>query len=188
MMIIVMGLPGAGKTTVLNGAVSGFADWKVVNYGDIMFEMAKKDTLANERDEMRKLPLKKQRRIQDEAADKLSKMDGRLILDTHCSVHTPTGYMPGLPFEQLRKLKVEYLVFISAPAKDILGRRQRDTTRKRDAVSIEDIERDISVNIAYLCTYSALSGAAASIIMNADGKLDYAVSRLRDIIKKAGEA
>ncbi len=187
-MIIVMGLPGAGKTTVLNGAVSGFADWKVLNYGDMMFEIAKKERLVSERDEMRKLPLKSQKRIQDEAASKLSDMKGKLILDTHCSVHTPTGYMPGLPYEQLRKLKVDYLVFVSAPAKDILGRRQRDTTRKRDAVSIGDIERDMAVNTAYLCAYSALSGAAASIIMNSDGKLDEAVGKLREIIKRAGEA
>ncbi|NYZ79560.1 adenylate kinase [Candidatus Micrarchaeota archaeon] len=186
-MIIVMGLPGAGKTTVLNGAVSGFADWKVLNYGDIMFEIAKKDKLVNDRDEMRKLPLKKQKWIQDEAAERLSKMQGKIILDTHCSIHTATGYMPGLPFEQLRKLKVEYLVFISAPARDILGRRQRDTTRKRDVVGIGDVERDLAVNISYLCAYSALSGAAASIIMNSDGKLEDAIGRLKEIIKKAGE-
>jgi len=187
-MIIVMGLPGAGKTTVLNGAVSGFADWKVLNYGDMMFEIAKREKIVNERDEMRKLPLKSQKRIQDEAAKKLSEIQGKVILDTHCSIQTATGYMPGLPFDQLRKLKVDYLVFITAPAKDILGRRQRDTTRKRDVVSIEDVERDISVNISYLCTYSVLSGAAASIITNADGKLDDAVGRLKEVIKKAGEA
>ena len=186
-MIIVMGLPGAGKTTVLNGAVSGL-DLKVLNYGDLMFEIAKRDKVVKDRDEMRNLPLKKQKAIQDEAASKLSEMQGKVVLDTHCSIHTPTGYMPGLPYEQLRKLKVDYPVFVSAPAKDILGRRQRDTTRKRDVVSIEDIERDISVNISYLCAYSALSGAAASIIMNSDGRLDEAVDKLREIIKKAGDA
>lgn len=187
-MIIVMGLPGAGKTTVLNGAVSGLTDWKVINYGDMMFEIAKRDKLVKDRDEMRKLHLKKQKAVQDEAADKLSEMQGKIILDTHCSIHTPTGYMPGLPYEQLRKFKVDWLVFVSAPAKDILGRRQRDKTRTRDMAGAEDIERDIAVNISYLCAYSALSGAAATIIMNSDGKLDEAVSRLREIIKKMGEA
>ena len=185
-MIIVMGLPGAGKTTVLKGAVSGFAGWQVINYGDMMFEIAKREKLVSDRDDMRKLPLRIQKKIQDEAADKLSGMAGKLILDTHCSIHTSSGYMPGLPYEQLRKLRVDCLVFVSAPAKDILGRRQRDSTRKRDAVKIEDIERDISVNIAYLCAYSALSGAAANIIMNSDGKLDDAVGRLREIIGKFG--
>jgi adenylate kinase len=186
-MIIVMGLPGAGKTTVLNGAVAGVTDLKSLNYGDMMFEIAKKEKLVSDRDEMRKLPNREQKRVQDEAASKLAGVKGKVILDTHCSVRTTTGYMPGLPFEQLRKLKVDYLVFVSAPAKDILGRRQRDTTRKRDVVNIEDIERDILVNIAYLCAYSALSGATASIIMNADGKLDVAVGKLKEIIKKVGE-
>jgi adenylate kinase len=187
-MIIVMGLPGAGKTTVLNGAVSGFADWKVLNYGDMMFEIAKEEKLVNDRDEMRKLPLEKQKRIQDEAAEKLSHLREKIILDTHCSIHTPVGYMPGLPFEQLSKLKVDCLVFITAPARDIDGRRQRDMTRKRDVVSIGDVEQDISVNLAYLCAYSVLSGAAASIIMNADGRLDEAVGKLKNVMRKIGEA
>lgn len=186
-MIIVMGLPGAGKTTVLQGAVAGIDGWKVLNYGDMMFEIAKRENLVNDRDEMRKLLVKKQRRIQDEAADKLAEMRGKIILDTHCSIHTSTGYMPGLPYEQLRKLNVEHLVFVSAPAKDILGRRQRDKTRKRDMTSMQDVELDISVNTAYLCAYSALSGATASIIMNADGKLEEAVGKLREIIKRVGE-
>jgi len=186
-MIVVMGLPGAGKTTVLQGAVAGFGDWKVLNYGDMMLEIAKGERLVRERDEMRKLPLKEQRRVQDMVGDKLSGMKGKVILDTHCSVHTLTGYMPGLPFEQLRKLNVDYLVFIAAPPRDIASRRQRDTTRKRDAVSIEDIERDMLVNIAYLCAYSTLSGATASIIMNADGKLDEAVGKLKEIIRSVKE-
>jgi len=186
-MIVVMGLPGAGKTTVLQGAVAGFGNWKVLNYGDLMFEIAKGRGLVSHRDEMRKLPGDEQQKVQREANEKLAKIKGKVILDTHCSVHTPTGYMPGLPFEQLGKLHVDYFVFISAPAKDILGRRQRDTTRKRDMVGIEEVEQDIAVNTAYLCAYSAFSGSMASIIMNTDGKLEDAVGRLKEIIKKVGE-
>ncbi|MCX6775477.1 MAG: adenylate kinase [Candidatus Micrarchaeota archaeon] len=186
-MIVVMGLPGAGKTTVLQGAIAGFGEWKVLNYGDLMFEIAKGRGLVSHRDDMRKLPSKEQQKVQKEASEKLEKAKGKVILDTHCSIHSLTGYMPGLPFEQLGKLPVDYLVFISAPARDILGRRQRDTTRKRDMVTIEEVEQDILVNTAYLCAYSAFSGAMASIIMNADGKLDDAVSKLKEIIKKVGE-
>jgi len=187
-MIVVMGLPGAGKTTVLQGAMAGVSGWKILNYGDLMFEIAKGEGLVSDRDEMRKLPVKQQKRVQDEVGDKLAGMKGRIILDTHCSVHTPTGYMPGLPFDQLRKLDIDYLVFVSAPAKDIMGRRRRDTTRKRDSASIEKVESDSRVNISYLCAYSALSGATASIIMNADGRLEEAVGKLREIIKRVEEA
>ena len=77
-MIIVMGLPGAGKTTVLNNAVSGFADWKVLNYGDMMFEIAKREKLVNDRDEMRKLPLKSQKRMAGFYLGERSYMPGEL--------------------------------------------------------------------------------------------------------------
>ena len=39
-MIIVMGLPGAGKSTVLAAAAK--TDYKLVNYGDLMFDIASK--------------------------------------------------------------------------------------------------------------------------------------------------
>ncbi|MEM3555359.1 MAG: adenylate kinase [Candidatus Micrarchaeia archaeon] len=186
-MIVVMGLPGAGKTTVLQKAMEGIKGWRVVNYGDLMFEIASKEGLVKDRDEMRKLPAEKQRRIQGMVGDKLAGMSGRVILDTHCSVRTPLGYMPGLPYEQLRKLKVDYLVFVSAPPKDILGRRKRDKSRKRDVVGVAEIEADLAVNTAYLCAYSVLSGADVSIIVNADGKLEEAAGKLGEIIKSVGE-
>jgi len=186
-MIIVMGLPGAGKTTVLQKAMESVKEWRVVNYGDLMFEIASREGLVKDRDEMRKLPADKQRRIQDMVGDKLAGMSGKVILDTHCSVRTPLGYMPGLPYEQLRKFKVDYLVFISAPPKDILSRRKRDESRKRDVVSIAEIEADLAVNTAYLCAYSALSGANVSIILNADGKLEEAARKLAEVINSVGE-
>lgn len=186
-MIVVMGLPGAGKTTVLQGAVKEVEGWRVVNYGDLMFEIASKEGVVRDRDEMRKLPLEKQKRVQDMVGDKLARMEGKVILDTHCSIHTPLGYMPGLPYEQLRKLRVDHLVFITAPAKDIVSRRRRDETRRRDVVGVAEIERDVAVNTAYLCAYSVLTGAPASIIVNADGKLDEAVGELARIIKSIGE-
>jgi adenylate kinase len=174
-MIIVMGLPGAGKTTVLKGVKS---DHRILNYGDLMFEIEKEKYGIKDRDEMRKLSVEKQKEVQKLVAEKLSKEAGKVILDTHCSVNTPGGYYPGLPFDFLGGLKVDALVLITADPKEVEQRRAQDPTRKRD---VDDIALHDLLNKAFLAAYSAFSGAPAVIITNRQGKLEDAVAALQKI-------
>jgi adenylate kinase len=182
-MIVVMGLPGAGKTTVLKEAVKD-TSFKIVNYGDAMFEVALKEGLVSDRDQMRKLPFERQKEIQKKAAEKLSKEKGDVLLDTHCSIKTKYGYLPGLPHNILKELNPKALVLIVAPAKDITRRRNEDLTRKRDKLSEEEILEDVLVNKIYLFSYSALIGAPTIIIENKDGKLGEAVGKLKEFLKE----
>jgi len=174
-MIIVMGLPGAGKSTVLKGLKTNY---KILNYGDLMFEIEKERYGIKDRDEMRKLPIEKQREVQKLVAERLAKEKEKIILDTHCSINTPSGYYPGLPFEFLKGLKVDALVLITANPKEIEARRATDPTRKRD---VDDISLHDAMNKAYLAAYSAFTGAPAVIIMNRQGKLEEAVAQLQRI-------
>lgn len=175
-MIIVMGLPGAGKTTVLNGLNT---DYKIVNYGDLMLEIEKEAFGIKDRDEMRKLPIEKQKQAQGMVYEKLSKMEGKVILDTHCSVSTPKGFFPGVPLDYLRMLKVDALVLITADVEEVAKRRSEDETRKRDA---DDIGLHDSMNRSFLAAYSAATGAPAVIIFNRQGKLEEAVAQLQNVL------
>lgn len=176
-MIIALGVPGAGKTTVLK-ALKG--EYKVVNYGDLMLEIEKKEFGIKDRDEMRKLPIEKQRLAQRLVAEALANMGGRIILDTHCSVATPSGYYPGLPFEFLKLWKVDALVYVTASVEELKSRRENDPTRKRD---VDDIALHNEMNIGYLASYSAFTGAPAVVIYNHNGKLDEAVAKFQSILK-----
>lgn len=178
-MIIVMGLPGAGKTTVLQRLKS---DYKIINYGDMMLEIEKEKFGVKDRDEMRKLPIEKQREAQMLVAKKLAEMKEKIILDTHCSINTPSGYYPGLPFEFLKNLKIDKLVYITAPADQIYIRRNSDLTRKRDDQTLDAIVEHDNINKSFLAAYSAFTGAPAVIIINAQGKLDEAVARLQSLL------
>ena len=179
-MIIVMGLPGAGKSTVLSAASK--SDYKIVNYGDLMFEIAAREAGIRHRDELRKLSPETQKKVQSAVGAALSKMQGKLILDTHCSVSTPKGYLPGLPYSLLSNLKVEYLVLISAPVAEILGRRKSDTTRVRDAEPEETLSEHDSMNRSFLAAYSCLTGAPAMIITNKNGSLEAAQQKLLSLL------
>ena len=100
-MIIVLGSPGAGKTTVLSKVVEQLPEWRTIVYGTLMLEIASKRGLVKHRDEMRNLPPEKQSELQAAVGDALAKEKGRILLDTHCSISTPKGYIPGLPYNGL---------------------------------------------------------------------------------------
>lgn len=178
--MIVMGLPGAGKSTVL--AIAKEAGWAVLNYGDMMMEIAKGRGIAD-RDSLRKQPAEFQKDVQRQVGERLAKEKRRnVILDTHCSISTPGGYLPGLPFAFLQKWQVERLVLITAPIKDILARRKSDTTRVRDADTASALEEHEQMNRAYLAACSVLTGAPAIILVNANGKLAEVQERFRALL------
>ena len=120
--------------------------------------------------------------MQRAVGERLAGMVGNVVLDTHCSINTPQGYYPGLPYSLLAKLNVEALVLVTAPPEHILGRRKKDTTRARDAQQSEELAEHIRLNEAMLAAYSVLTGAPVVIVENADGKLDVAVDKLEALL------
>jgi adenylate kinase len=180
-MIIVMGVPGAGKSSVLAAAEG--TGWKILNYGTLMFEIAKEKFGISHRDEMRTLPVEKQKEAQKEAALRLSSESGKTLLDTHCSIKTPRGYLPGPPFSLLEKLPVEAVILITATPEEIAGRRKSDQTRTRDAEPMESLREHDLMNKAFLAAYAAHRGCPARIIYNHDGRLEDAAAQLRQMLE-----
>ncbi|MDQ5875371.1 MAG: AAA family ATPase, partial [Thermoproteota archaeon] len=101
---IIVGIPGVGKTTLITRAAEMLNQKRkttVVIFGTIMFEEAKKMGLKN-RDEMRKMSVEDQRRLQDLAAQRITEMkDDIVMIDTHLFINTDEGYYPGLPMRLL---------------------------------------------------------------------------------------
>ncbi len=172
MVVILAGIPGAGKTTVITKALKE-KDMKFVTYGTVMFEIAKKMGVKA-RDEIRKLPAEKQREIQKKAAEEISRM-GDVIVDTHCTIKTKEGYLPGLPYEVLKKLNPRLIILVEASEDEIIERREKDKDiRDRDVESIEEIKEHQLMNKIAAMTYAALTGATVKIVKNNDGMLEIA--------------
>ncbi len=176
MRVIVAGIPGAGKTTVLNEALK-LKEMEVINYGDVMFEMAKEYGIKD-RDEMRKLPYEKQRELQIKAARKIAEKE-HVIIDTHCTIKTPYGYLPGLPYDVLQILKPKRIILVEASPEEIERRRKKDAEiRQRDVESIEEIEMHQMMNRIAAMSYATLTNATVKIIENREGKLAEAAKEL----------
>lgn len=178
--IIVTGIPGVGKTTVMEAAAEKAAA-QIVVYGSEMFTVASDKGLVEHRDDMRKLDPAIQKEVQMAAAEKMAAM-GDIIVDTHCTIKTPKGYLPGLPAWVLEKLQPTTIVLVEADAAEIKGRRESDATRNRDADSLESIEEHQEQNRRYAASYSVLTGATVHTVYNHDGKVDDAIAQILPVV------
>ncbi len=176
MRIIVSGIPGVGKSTVI-GMVEEKSEYRVINFGTLMFEMGKELNLVENRDEIRKLNISEQIDLQKKAAIKLGQMNN-IIIDTHMSIKSPKGYLPGLPQWVLNELNVSSYFLIESTAEEILKHRSKDPTRARDDDTMDDIKEQQEINRYYAVAYSVYSGATVNFIYNPDNHPEMAAENI----------
>jgi len=174
--VIIVGIPGVGKSSLVSKVVELLRSKKIsVNvsiFGTVMFEEAKKNGVKD-RDDLRKLSVPEQKKLQSMAAKKIASItDDIVIVDTHAFIATKEGYYPGLPHNVLEILTPDSFIMISARPEEIYNRRMKDTTRNRDIVSIEAIKKELDVTSAMLSTCSILCGSPIKMILNSEGKID----------------
>jgi len=184
--VVIVGIPGVGKTSLItkiaelikqkNKTVS------VHSYGTVMFEEAKKMGIKN-RDELRMLPIVKQKQLQKMAAEMLSNLsDDVIFIDTHAFISTKAGFYPGLPNYVIQIIQPTNFIAITASPDEIHNRRMKDETRDRDPISIEDIKKELAVQDAMLSSCSVLSGSPMKVIFNHEGKIEEAAVNVIDAI------
>jgi adenylate kinase len=184
--VVIVGIPGVGKTSLItkiaelikqkNKTVS------VHSYGTVMFEEAKKMGIKN-RDELRTLPIEKQKQLQKIAAETISNLsDDIIFIDTHAFISTKAGFYPGLPNYVIEIIQPANFIAITASPDEIHNRRMKDGTRERDPISIEDIKKELAVQDAMLSSCSVLSGSPMKVIFNHEGKIEEAAINVIDAI------
>ena len=183
-LVVLTGIPGSGSTTVLNKALEE-VDYLHLNYGDIMTEIAVEKGLVENRDELRKLPAETQKEIQKAAGIRIKEKSEteNVIVDTHCTISTPSGFLPGLPKWVLEGLNPDSFILIEAYPEEIASRRSNDESRQRDAESAEEIQLHQEMNRAASMAYATLTGATVKIVYNHDDELDSTVAGLVEFLK-----
>ena len=192
-MVVMTGVPGVGKSTVVKTAFKHAEEkgvklgYELVNFGDVMLTAAEAAGLVKHRDEMRRLPVERQHEIQRKAAVEIRRMadKGRVILDTHASIETPRGFIPGMPEWVLRELKPDVIVVLESRPEDINKFRKKDLGgdfRRREVDNLEGIERHQSVNRSIAMAYSVLTGTPIKIIWKPEGTLPQAADELLGVL------
>ncbi|RUM47271.1 MAG: adenylate kinase [Hyperthermus sp.] len=197
--LIVTGVPGVGKTTVLAKVSemlsSAGREYMVVNFGDYMLKEAMRNGWVSHRDEMRHLPLRRQLELQEmaarsirEDAEKTLRGKAPLLVDTHAIIKTPTGYWPGLPENVVRELRPDSIVLVEADPEAIYARQVRDsaTRRRSDIGGVEGIRSLMEVARQAALSSATLVAASVFIVVNEEGRPEEAAKRIVDLIDMLG--
>ena len=180
MRVIISGIPGAGKTAVLNEALKD-KKREVINFGDVMFKMAVKQGITS-RDDMRNLSHTMQKTLQITAAKEIAKKE-EVIIDTHCTIRTPDGYLPGLPRVILEILQPDKIILIEADPKEIILRRKKDEDiRQRDTETIDDMNLHQQMNRIAAMSYATLIHSSVKIIQNRQGHIIASAKKIADVL------
>ena len=185
--IIIVGIPGVGKSTLVTKIVeilnSRQKSVSVNSFGTIMFEEAQKNGIKN-RDDLRKLSMEEQQNLQKKAAQNIAKLeDDLVIIDTHTFINTNAGFYPGLPNSVLEIIKPSNFISVYARPEEIYNRRMKDTTRQRDVVSIDNIKKEMAISDAMLSSCAVFSGSPMKSVFNAEGKVDEAANTVISAIE-----
>jgi adenylate kinase len=184
--IIVVGIPGVGKTTVVSSVKNTLEQTGIkttlAEFGKIMLEEAKKMNINN-RDQIRRLSIEDQKKLQNLAAEKISQIySDVVIIDTHLFINTKEGYYPGLPADLLNHLKPTHLILIIANPEEIYHRRQNDSSRVRDIISMDSIKNEIDVSKMLISCCSIISGAPFKILANHEGSVTDCTQKMVSLI------
>lgn len=184
--VVVVGIPGVGKTTVVSKVVEKLnalnKSVSVHSFGTVMFEEAKKNGLKD-RDDLRKLTVDEQKNLQKKAAEKIAEhQENIVIIDTHAFISTKEGYYPGLPHYVIQILKPTHFIAVSAKPDEIYNRRTNDDSRDRDIISIGSIKEELDVQDAMLSSCSVLSGSPMKVVLNTEGKVEVAADSIINAI------
>ena len=185
--IILVGIPGVGKTSLLSKIVEIIKNHDksvdVISFGTLMFEIAKKNGLKD-RDELRKLPVAEQQNLQKMAAEKIAEHNEQIvIIDTHAFINSTEGYYPGLPEHVLKIIKPTNFVTVTAKPEEIYNRRMKDDTRNRDKITLTKIKTELDLQSGMISACAVITGSPVKHILNREGKIDEATDK---IIKAIG--
>lgn len=184
--IVIVGVPGVGKSTVVEAAKRAVPGSQVQVFGTAMFDEALRLKWVEHRDEMRKLPVDKQKKLQEAAASRISRGKGKVVfIDTHLFIRTPEGFWPGLPMRVIEPMKPTHLILVEASAGEVLARRKNDKTRYRDEISEEEVAEELELARSFLTSASLVSGAPMTFIRNEEGKSETAASMVAALVRGA---
>jgi len=183
MRIIVSGVKGSGKTTVIQLVKKKFPEVKIFNFGNYIKKSIENKYPKLTRDQWDKnIPFKEHEKFQKMAAKYIAKEmknSKYSIIDTNLLFKKPIGILPGLSEEVLKILKPDLIAIMDYRPEDVLERRLKDikisksekteigtisSHRERDVETVKEIELEQTIQREFLITYTAMTGTILKII------------------------
>jgi adenylate kinase len=183
-IIIICGAPGVGKTTVANALARDGRT--VANIGTMMNELGSSGKYyVKSRDRIRYRSMEVNSRLRLNAARRIRRMHGDVIIDTHASVIAGDKVVSGMPLNFMKPLagEVSAIIYLDASNAELIARRLKDSDRNRQRQSDLEIDRQRDVNLATLSYYMVTLDIPIYIINNRENKVKDTVKSCEDVIR-----
>ncbi len=183
-IIIICGAPGVGKTTVANALARDGRT--VANIGTMMNELGSSGKYyVKSRDRIRYRSMEVNSRLRLNAARRIRRMHGDVIIDTHASVIAGDKVVSGMPLNFMKPLagEVSAIIYLDASNTELMARRLKDSDRNRQRQSDLEIDRQRDVNLATLSYYMVTLDIPIYIINNRENKVKDTVKSCEDVIR-----
>ena len=185
-IILVLGSPGAGKTTLINSVNAEIQNFEVVNIGTLMAEEVKSQNIP--RDRLRYLPTGKIRELRKAAFFRIAKMSGTVIVDTHATVEKGNKFIFGLPINDLQYMgNIRGIIYVDASPEELIKRRSADTVRKRENDDEEILNLQRHLNLSVVTLYGSTYDIPVYILHNKEENLEAAKADFKSFIKDITE-
>lgn len=194
-VVIVLGVPGVGKTTVLNNLVKLASEKNIKilikNMGDYMLKEALRQGFVESRDEIRYLKIRQQLELQllsaksiiQDAYQELSK-GGVLVVDTHAVIRTKYGYWTGIPRPLVEELRPDAFIIVEADVNEILSRQLHDKSRYRsDFAKPEVISELMELTRRNAFAAALFTSSLVKVVMNREGRAEEAAKEILEVIE-----
>jgi adenylate kinase len=182
---IICGQTGVGKTTVAQRLAEGRDNVTIVNFGETIFELAKEAGLIETRDQLNRLWPDTVSWLQTKATKSVAeKLSGKVILDMHVTVHTPAGYIAGMPRRMMEQLNPKRLVLLEADPYEVVRRRMVGKEMKDVEESLKDIQEHADFDRAAAMSISVDVGTPIMIVKNED--LEKTIIQLSNLLDEEG--
>lgn len=170
MIIILVGLKGSGKSTVMNRVLRKRKDIKHVVVGDYFEKVMKKHGLTRD-DAERHVNRGMHVQIQKEAFTTIMKEAKKYmhtIINTHAFLSRKEGYFPGLPDYVLEIVKPDLILVLDYMPEIILQRRLKDlrtSGRKRAAeLTVEGVKKEQKIQLKFASKAARIAKCKLKII------------------------
>jgi adenylate kinase len=191
--VLVTGVPGSGKTTLVNGSHFPNDIAAPITFSDLMDDVLRETHGGMPLTQL--WPLDRER-VQISAAERLAayRTDRILVIDGHLIVPTPRGWERGVPPEVWAMISMIAIIIIHVPTHEMVRRRDDEI----DQVELQQRIEEVSIRqgvVQSTATYYAASlnrhsspstsGQACALhwIVNAEGRQETAERELATYIR-----
>ena len=141
-----------------------------VNFGEILFEIAKKNRAADTKEDLRKLPASKIAELQKLAVTKIKRMSGTVLVDMHLTVMTPQGIVAGLPVASAKSLAPEVIILLEAPPQEVFKRRVKDKKEGEGdsptGITLDDLTEHMALDRPAAVCIATVAGIRIRVVQN----------------------